>query len=111
MPLCVNFHEGSLMFTSVPDPLCYSQDLLAQFNQLSKALNGAQLSGAFAGASASLTGCEIGQLYLLDATRPALVLKAEYWQGLLQPRPDACQATNYDREQLFQYALSQNKVV
>ncbi|MDY7562599.1 sigma 54-interacting transcriptional regulator [Pseudomonas sp. 10B1] len=99
------------MFSGVPEPLRYAHDLLAQFARLSSAMDAATLLGDFVRASVELSACEISQLYLLDATHTSLVLNAEYWQGLLQPRAAASLPTDYDGEQLLQYALCQNKVV
>lgn len=99
------------MFSGVPEPLRYAQDLLAQFNRLSLTSDGCELSGEFVRASAALSTCEISQLYLLDPGHTRLVLTAEYWQGLLQPRAPDTLPTGYDGEQLLQYALRQNKVV
>ena len=99
------------MFTQVPQPLRFAQALLAQFTHLSRAEDGATLLGDFVRASAELSACELSQLYLLDATHTRLILNAEYWQGLLQPRAATSLPADYDGEQLLQYALCQNKVL
>jgi sigma-54-dependent transcriptional regulator len=107
----VNFHEVGMMFTGVPEPLRYAQSLLAQFARLAKAADGAALQGDFMRASAELSGCEISQLYLLDATHATLVLTTEYWQGIFQPRDADKLPADYGGEQLLQYTLGQNKVL
>jgi sigma-54-dependent transcriptional regulator len=104
----VNFHEVGMMFTGVPEPLRYAQSLLAQFARLAKAADGAALQGDFMRASAELSGCEISQLYLLDATHATLVLTTEYWQGIFQPRDADKLPADYGGEQLLQYTLGQN---
>lgn len=74
------------MFTQMPQPLAYAQALLAQFASLARAVNGAQLLGDFVRSLAELSGCELSQLYLLDATHKCLKMRAECLDGTLQPR-------------------------
>ena len=73
------------MFTRVPQPLIYAEALLAQFASLSRAADGGALLGDFVRGVAGLSGCELSQLYLLDATHTRLGLSAECLGGILQP--------------------------
>jgi len=99
------------MFTRVPQPLAYAEALLAQFASLSRATDSAALLGDFVRAVAGLSGCELSQLYLLDATHTCLGLNAECLGGILQPRAAASLPADYNGEQLLQFALCQNRVV
>ncbi|RON66383.1 sigma-54-dependent Fis family transcriptional regulator [Pseudomonas fluorescens] len=99
------------MFTQVPQPLVYAEALLAQFASLSRAADGAALLGEFVRGLAELSGCELTQLYLLDATHTCLGMNAEYLDGALQPRQTASLPADYNGEQLLQFALCQNRVV
>ncbi|MBV4464503.1 sigma 54-interacting transcriptional regulator [Pseudomonas sp. SWRI79] len=99
------------MFTQVPQPLVYAEALLAQFASLSRAADGAALLGDFVRGLAELSGCELTQLYLLDATHTCLGMNAECLNGILQPREGASLPADYNGEQLLQFALCQNRVV
>ena len=99
------------MFTQVPQPLLYAEALLAQFASLSRAADGAALLGDFVRGLAGLSGCELTQLYLLDATHTSLGMNAECLDGVLQPRSAASLPADYNGEQLLQFALCQNRVV
>lgn len=99
------------MFTQVPQPLVYAEALLAQFASLSLTADSAALLGDFVRGVAELSGCELTQLYLLDATHTCLGLNAECLNGLLQPREAASLPADYNGEQLLQFALCQNRVV
>ncbi|MCK9816311.1 sigma 54-interacting transcriptional regulator [Pseudomonas sp. MAFF 302046] len=99
------------MFTCVPQPLIYAEALLAQFSGLSRAAEGAALLGEFVQGVAELSGCELSQLFLLDATHTRLGLSAECLGGLLQPREAASLPADYNGEQLLQFALCQNRVL
>ncbi|QZI73099.1 sigma 54-interacting transcriptional regulator [Pseudomonas protegens] len=99
------------MFTRVPQPLAYAEALLAQFSALSRAAQGAVLLEDFVRGAAQLSGCELSQLYLLDATHSCLQLRAECLGGLLQPREVINLPSDYSGEQLLQFALCQNRVV
>jgi sigma-54-dependent transcriptional regulator len=99
------------MFTLVPQPLVYAEALLAQFASLSRAADGAALLGDFVRGLAELSGCELTQLYLLDATHTCLGMNAECLNGILQPRESASLPADYNGEQLLQFALCQNRVV
>jgi len=99
------------MFTQVPQPLAYAEALLAQFAALSRAANDADLLGCFVRGLAELSGCELTQLYLLDATHTRLSMNAECLDGILQPREAASLPVDYDGDQLLQFSLCQNRVV
>lgn len=99
------------MFTQVPQPLVYAEALLAQFASLSRAADGAALLGDFVRGLAELSGCELTQLYLLDATHTCTGMNAECLDGALQPRAATSLPADYNGEQLLQFALCQNRVV
>ncbi|WP_025129820.1 sigma-54-dependent Fis family transcriptional regulator [Pseudomonas sp. PH1b] len=99
------------MFTRVPQPLAYAEALLAQFSGLSRASEGPALLEDFVRGAAQLSGCELSQLYLLDATHSCLQLRAECLDGFLQPREVINLPSDYSGEQLLQFALCQNRVV
>lgn len=99
------------MFTRMPQPLVYAEGLLAQFASLSRATDGAALLGAFARGLSELSGCELAQVYLLDATHTSLEMNAESLDGNLQPREAQSLPADYNAEQLLQFALCQNRVI
>lgn len=99
------------MFTQVPQPLVYAEALLTQFASLSRAADGVALLGDFVRGAAGLSGCELTQLYLLDATHTCLGMNVECLNGILQPREAASLPADYNAEQLLQFALCQNRVV
>lgn len=99
------------MFSQVPQPLLYAEALLAQFASLSRATDGTALLGDFVRGLTELSGCELAQLYLLDATHTCLGMNAECLNGNLQPREAASLPADYNVEQLLQFALCQNRVV
>ena len=99
------------MFSQVPQPLAYAEALFAQFTNLSRVADGTALRGDFARGLAELSGCELAQLYLLDATHSFLELNAECLNGRLQPRGTASVPADYTGEQLLQFALCQSRVV
>ena len=99
------------MFKQVAQPLVYAEALLAQFANLSHAPDDATLLGRFVQGLAELSGCELAQLYLLDATHTCLGLSAECLNGVVQPREAQCLPADYNGEQLLQFALCQNRVL
>ncbi|TDF82465.1 sigma-54-dependent Fis family transcriptional regulator [Pseudomonas sp. H9] len=99
------------MFTQVPQPLMYAEALVAQLVSLARAADGPALLGEFVRGVAELSGCELSQLYLLDATHTRLGLSAECLDGALQPREAASLSADYNGEQLLQFALCQSRVV
>ncbi len=99
------------MFTGVPEPLAYAQALLTQFAHLSQASDGSALLGAFAHGLADLSGCELAQVYLLDATHTRLELIAECLNGDLQPSEARSLPVDYNAGQLLQFVLCQNRMI
>jgi len=99
------------MFTHVPQPLRYAEALLTHFASLSRTGREPALQERFVQAVAELSGCELSQLYLLDATHTSLSLAAEWLGGALQPRAAASVPVDYNGEQLLQFALCQNRSV
>ncbi|MBV6287996.1 sigma 54-interacting transcriptional regulator [Pseudomonas aegrilactucae] len=99
------------MFTHVPQPLHYAEALLTHFASLSRLGRELALQETFVRAVAELSGCELSQLYLLDATHTSLGLAAECLGGAVQPRGAASVPVDYNGEQLLQFALCQNRSV
>ena len=99
------------MFSHVPQPMAYAEALLEQFGRLARAADDAALLGGLVLGLAELSGCELTQLYLLDATHACLGMAVECLDGSLQPREAPCQQTDDNGEPLLQFALRQNRVV
>ncbi len=99
------------MFIQVPQPLAYAEALLEQFARLACAADDAALLGGLVLGLAELSGCELTQLYLLDADHTRLGMTAECLEGRLQPREARSLPADYKGEQLLQFALCQNRVV
>jgi len=101
----------SAMFNTLSQPLDHAEALLAQFSCLSRLTEGAELVGHFIQGVARLSGCELVQLYLLDATGTRLDLNTECLEGQLQFRDAQSLPSDYRAEQLLQFSLGQNRVV
>lgn len=99
------------MFKRLSQPMEYAEALLAQFSNLSRLADGAELVGHFIQGVARLSGCELVQLYLLDATGTHLEMNTEYLEGQLQFRDPQSLPSDYYTEQLLQFSLGQNRVV
>ena len=99
------------MFTHVPEPLAYAQALLEQFASLSHAQSVKALLDGCVRSLAQLSGCELTQLYLLDATHTRLEMSAECLNGVLQTEQSQSLSVDYTGEQLLQFALCQNRAV
>lgn len=99
------------MFTHVPKPLAYAQALLEQFASLSQAESVKVLLGDCVRSLAQLSGCELTQLYLLDATHTRLGMSAECLGGVLHTEQTQSLSVDYTGEQLLQFALCQNRAV
>jgi sigma-54-dependent transcriptional regulator len=99
------------MFARVAQPLAYAEAMLAQFALLSQANNGAALLDTLVRGLTELSGCELAQVYLLDATHTSLGMSAECLNGNLQPREAKSLPTDYNAEQLLQFSLCQNRVI
>lgn len=99
------------MFTHVDQPLAYAETLLAQFTHLARAPDDDSLMGDFVQGVAGLSGCELAQLYVLDATHTYLGLSAQYLNGRAQAREGQSIPADYNGDELLQFALCQNRVV
>ena len=99
------------MFSQIPQPLEYAEALLAHFSRLSQSTDSSTLLSQSAQAMAQLTGCQLSQLYLLDASRERLELKAQWLEGTLHPALGSGRSADHGQEPLLQYAISQNRVV
>lgn len=71
------------MFSHVPQPMAYAEALLEQFGRLARAADDAALLGGLVLGLAELSGCELTQLYLLDATHACLGMAVECLDGSL----------------------------
>ena len=83
--------------------------LLAHFTQLANATSREVLLQGLVHSAADLTQCELCQLYLLDSSHTDLWLCGEWQDGILLPREIASLPSDYNDEQLLQYALCQNR--
>ncbi|MEN1833608.1 sigma 54-interacting transcriptional regulator [Pseudomonas lijiangensis] len=99
------------MFNSIEEPFGYVQKLCAQYTRLSHLCDSESLLQAFVLAAAELTDCELGRLYLLDATHTRLQLCAEAREGVIIPISPASLEVDCKGEQLLQFCLCQNQVV
>ncbi|WP_093415269.1 MULTISPECIES: sigma-54-dependent Fis family transcriptional regulator [unclassified Pseudomonas] len=99
------------MFVGIAQPLRYAQTLLKHYANLSRATDGALLLNDFMRAATELSGCVLGQLYVLDASHTRLALIAECEQGSLTGREASSLPVDYNAEQLLQFALCQNRVL
>ena len=99
------------MFAQVADPLAYAEALLQQFANVGQSGDSAAVVGQCTHALAQLSGCELSQLYLLDATHRRLELIGEWFQGVVRPLHAAGLSVDYTGEQLLQFAVCQNRVV
>ncbi|KAF0864224.1 sigma-54-dependent Fis family transcriptional regulator [Pseudomonas sp. LD120] len=99
------------MFSQIDQPLAYAESLLGMYCDLAGARDEATLLADFVTAVARLSGCELSQLYLLDATHTDLGLCAQYLEGVTPPRLDEALPAAYNDEQLLQFALCQNRVL
>ncbi|MBC3363628.1 sigma 54-interacting transcriptional regulator [Pseudomonas sp. SWRI154] len=100
-----------MLLAHVSQPLAYAEALLGQLSNLSRSVDDATLLGDFVQGAARLSGCELAQLYLLDATGPSLEINSECLEGRLQFRDLASLPCNYYDEQLLQFSLCQDRVV
>lgn len=101
---------GALL-THVPEPLAYAEALLGQFSSLLQSADDATLLGDFIRGTARLSGCELAQLFLVDAAHCRLELSTECLEDRLQFRDPAGLPVDYDGEQLLQFVLRQNRRV
>ena len=114
MLLCsASLHKVAQMFAHVSQPLAYAELLLEQFSCVARAGDAATAGSACVRALVALAGCELGQLYLLDASHKRLERLAEccQGQGTAQPQHVTGVPVDYTGEQLLQFALCQNRVV
>jgi sigma-54-dependent transcriptional regulator len=109
--LSASLSEVAVMLADLKQPLVYAEALLGQFTGLSRAADGGALLADFVRGVAQLSGCELTQLYLLDANHDGLGLNSECLDGILQPRDAAGLQKDYSDQTLLQFALRQNRVV
>ncbi len=100
-----------MMFSSIEEPLGYARRLCALYSRLAHFSDSEMLLQGMALAAAELSECELGRLYLLDATHTRLQLCAESLEGVTVPVSPASLELDCKAEQLLQFCLSQNQVV
>ena len=99
------------MFTHVSQPLAYAEALLAQFCDLSQATDSATVLGQSARAMAQLSGCELSQFYVINGPHNGLELRAQWFNGLLQPALDTGFYADYSAQQLLHFTVSQKRIL
>jgi sigma-54-dependent transcriptional regulator len=99
------------MFSQLPQPLAYAEALLEEFGSLARAVDEASLFSGLVSGLARLSGCELAQLYSVDATEDRLFMAAECLDGSLQPREAPSLSVDGSGEQLLRFALRQDRVV
>ena len=99
------------MFKQISQPLSYAEALVAQFSSLSQVTDGAVLMGNLIRGVALLSGCELAQAYVLDATGTHLEMNGECLDGQLQLGDRSDSPADYQSEHLLQFALRQNRAV
>lgn len=99
------------MFVQLADPLAYAESLLQHFASVARCTRSVSVVDQCVRAVAQLSGCELSQLYLLDATHKRLELTAEWFEGGVQPKRAQGLPTDYSGQQLLQFALCQSRVV
>ena len=103
--------ETPMLFDDLNHPLRYAEELLSGFNLLAASRGALQLQHRLVQTATNLTGCPLGQLFLLDATHTQLTLAAEWLDGQLQTRDPGVLFSDYDDQQLLQYCLCQNETL
>ncbi|MBD8121130.1 sigma 54-interacting transcriptional regulator [Pseudomonas lutea] len=99
------------MFSQVPQALAYAEALLEEFGSLARAVDEASLLSGLVSGLARLSGCELAQLYSVDAIEDRLFMAAECLDGSLQPREAPSLSADGSGEQLLRFALRQDRVV
>lgn len=99
------------MFDQIPEPLGYAEQLLAAFEVLSQAVEYGALLSAFARQASALSGCELAQVYLLDAGKSALGLSAEWLHGKPRAGNGSALPSDFRCNELLGFSLSQNRVL
>ncbi len=101
----------SALLDHTPQPPGYAEQLLAAFGALAQAAEQGALLGAFARQACALSGCELAQVYLLDAGHSALGLSAECLHGELRAADGSALSADYHGDELLQFSLCQNRVL
>ncbi|MBO3277359.1 sigma 54-interacting transcriptional regulator [Pseudomonas schmalbachii] len=99
------------MLSQIPQPLRYAEALLHRYAGLAGVSDPHALLEKFVEAIAELSGCELVQLYLLDATHTCLHRSAESHLGHMQLAADTALPADYRDAQLLQFALCQNRII
>ncbi|RRV05418.1 sigma-54-dependent Fis family transcriptional regulator [Pseudomonas sp. v388] len=97
------------MFTPIPEPLVYAQRFCNHYGTLAQAGDRQALADELVKAVCELTGCELSQLFCLDANHSSLRLLAQNTQEPL--RSGVAHDADYSSEQLLQFSLGQNRTV
>jgi sigma-54-dependent transcriptional regulator len=97
------------MFSQIPDPLAYAPRFCAAYAKLSEASSSERLAEELLNAVGELSGCELGQLYWLDATRRRLQLVTQRHDGAARACPE--EDADFNSEQLLKFCLDQKRSV
>lgn len=97
------------MFSQIPDPLAYAQRFCAAYATLSEASSSESVAEELLKAVCELSGCELGQLFLLDATRRRLQLVTQRHDGAAQAGP--AHDADFSGEQLLKFSFDQKRAV
>lgn len=101
----------SPLFAHLTEPLEYAQRFCTRYAALALTHESQQLANELVRTTCDLTGCELSQLYLLDATQKRLELTSQSLHGVVQPNtPDEAPA-DFSGEQLLHYSLHHNRIL
>lgn len=99
------------MLDALGQPLAYAERLLGAFAALARASSACALLDDFARRVCQLCGCELAQVYLLDAGAPQLSLATEVCRDIVPAPREKGVAGDYRSEQLLEFCLCQNRVI
>lgn len=99
------------MFALIPEPLAYAQQFCAQYARLAQASDTQTVANELVAGASRLSGCELAQLYLVDAVHGRLVLAGQCLNGVLHQSRSGDVQADHGGDQLLKFCLSRNQVV
>ena len=99
------------MFALIPEPLVYAQRFCAQYARLAQACDTQTVADELVAGDSRLSGCELAQLYLVDAEHGRLVLASQCLDGAPGQSPSADVQADCNKEKLLRVCLKRNRVV
>lgn len=99
------------MFSLIPEPLVYAQRFCAQYARLAQACDARAVADELVAGASLLSGCELAQLYLVEAEHGRLVLASQCLDGVLRQSQPADVQADCNEEKLLPFCLSRNQVV